>query len=179
MVQDGPAAKSDLRLGDVITAVDGQPVATAQQLRSKVRTRKIGSKVVLDVVRGGKELKVSVSPEAWPEDMAITARRGAPPTAPQATDLGMTVKPLTRELAKEMRIEFSEGVVVTAVDPDSVAAAKGVEPGDIITQVNRSETTTIRQFREAVEGADLTKGVVVNLVRGGVSRFVVLKETNE
>ena len=179
IVKDGPSAKSDLRLGDVITAVDGQPVATAQELRSKVRIRKVGSKVMLDVVRGGKEIKVSVSPEAWPEDMVAASRRGAPSAAAQTTDLGMTVKPLTPELAKEMSIEFSEGVVVTAVNPDSAAAAKGIQPGDILTQVNQSDTTTIRQFSDAVREADLAKGVVVNLVRDGVSRFVVLKDGGE
>jgi serine protease Do len=179
IVQDGPAAKSELRLGDIITTVDGQPVATAQELRSKVRSRKLGSKVVLDVVRGGEALKVEVSPEAWPEELAGGSRRGTSPTAPQTTDLGITVKPLTRELAKEMEIEFNEGVVVTAVDPDSAAAAKGIQAGDIITEVNQRETTTIRQFREAVRAADAAKGVVVNLVRSGVSRFVVLKNTGE
>lgn len=179
IVKDGPAAKSELRLGDVITAVDGQPVATAQELRAKVRARKIGSKVVLDVVRGNKEVKVNVSPEAWPEELAASSRSGKTPTPAQTTDLGITVKPLTRDLAKEMGIEFAEGLVVTAVDPDSAAATKGVQPGDIITEVNQHETTTPRQFREAVSGADTKKGVVVNLVRGGVSRFVILKDDAE
>lgn len=179
IVRGGPAAKSELRLGDIITAVDGQAVATAQELRGRVRSSQIGSKVTLDVVRAGKELKVSVSPEAWPEEMVASARRGTSPAPAQTTNLGMTVKPLTTDVAKEMGIEFSEGLVVTAVDPEGAAAAKGIQTGDIITQVNHKDTTSLREFRVAVQEADLTKGVVVNLVRGGVSRFVVLKETPE
>jgi serine protease Do len=111
IVKDGPAAKSDLKLRDVITTVDGQPVATAQELRANVRNRKIGSKLVLDVVREGKELKVEVSPEAWPEEMVAAARRGTSQT-PQTHRPGHHGQAIDARRGKEMSIEFSEGVVV-------------------------------------------------------------------
>src|SRR5207247_5728287 len=65
---EGPAAKSELKAGDVVTAVDGKPVATAQQLKNEIRGKKIGSTVVLDVHRFGKNIKVKVKPEAWPDE---------------------------------------------------------------------------------------------------------------
>jgi serine protease Do len=64
---DGPASKSDLRRRDVIIAVDGKNVMTANQLRNEIRGKKAGNAVTLDVVRQSKPLKVKVHPEAWPE----------------------------------------------------------------------------------------------------------------
>ena len=55
---DGPAAKSDLKPGDVITAVEGRAVSTAQQLKKEIRGKKIGAPVTLDVHRFGKNIKV-------------------------------------------------------------------------------------------------------------------------
>ena len=179
IVQEGPAAKSDLKLRDVITAVDGKPVAAAQQLRNEIRSKKIGSNVTLDVVRAGKPIQVKVKPEEWPEEATPAMNRRAPAAAPEATNLGITVKPLTRDLAKEMSLEYAEGVVVTGVDADSLAAERGIRKGDIITEINQSGTATLKDFRSAVGEADLKKGIVLNLVRDGVSRFIILKESGE
>lgn len=65
---DGPASKSDLKRGDVITAVDGQSVVTSTQLRNAVRGKTAGTAVTLDVVRRSKPLKIKVHPETWPEE---------------------------------------------------------------------------------------------------------------
>jgi S1-C subfamily serine protease len=63
----GPASKSDLKPGDIITTVDGRSVATATQLRNEVRTKKPGGAVTLEVMREGKPMKLKVYPELWPE----------------------------------------------------------------------------------------------------------------
>jgi serine protease Do len=64
---DGPASKSDLKSGDVITMVDGKTVGTATQLRNEIRGKKAGIPVTLDLVRNGKSMKINVRPELWPE----------------------------------------------------------------------------------------------------------------
>jgi S1-C subfamily serine protease len=64
---DGPASKSDLRTGDVITSVDGRSVVTSAQLRNEVRRKKAGSPVTLEIIRKSKPMKIKVSPEEWPE----------------------------------------------------------------------------------------------------------------
>src|SRR6185436_15015239 len=78
IASDGPAAKSALKPADVITSVDGKPVASAQQLRNEIRGKKIGSVVTLDVHRFGKSLKVKVRPEAWPEQTTPVVARKLP-----------------------------------------------------------------------------------------------------
>ncbi len=177
IVRGGPAAKSALRPGDVITAVDGHPVATPQELRYQVQFRKVGAEVTLDVFRRGRTLQIKVQPEAWPEvSTAAVPRRAPAPPAAEAAGWGLTVKALTRDLARELGIEWTEGLVVTAVEPGSVAEARGVSVGDVLTEVNQKPVTTLQEFQEAVAGADLGQGVAIHLQREGVSRLVILKQ---
>lgn len=181
--KDGPAAKSDLRLGDVITAVEGRKVTNANELRQAVRSHPVGAQITLDVVRNNKPVQVKVKTAEWPEELQVSAGRQteAPrgPVAEEAKELGLTVKVASRDLAREFKVEFAEGLMVTKVEPDSLAAAKGVEAGDIISEVNHASVSSLREFRAAVRGADLKKGVLLTLVREGVTRLVVLKEAVE
>jgi len=181
IVRDGPGAKSDLKLGDVITTVDGHKVATAQELRQEIRSREIGSSVTLNVVRNGENVKVKVRPEEWPDDATPAANKagnnsGGPA---EAADLRGTVKPPTKELAKENGIEATNGLVITEVQADSLAARKGLQAGDVITGINQHPVSTLKDYRSAVKDADVNKGVLVDFVREGVSRMVVLKDNGE
>ncbi|MHB9006162.1 MAG: trypsin-like peptidase domain-containing protein [Limisphaerales bacterium] len=178
--RDGPAALSDLKPGDVVIAVEGMPVANAQQFREAVRAKDIGSTVNLDVIRNNKPLKIKVKTAAWPEEvLQATARPRANPQSVESEDLGLTVKPLNSELAKEFGLEVTEGVVVTGVVEAGLAARKGVQPGDVITEIGDTPIETLKSYRDAIQGVDLQRGVLVQLVRDGVSRLVVLKEAGE
>ncbi len=175
----GPAAKSDLKAGDIITAVDSTPVSTAQQLKSEIRRKKLGQQVALDVFRNGKNLKVKVKPEAWPDEPTQVAnQRGAAPDA-ESKDLGLTVKSLTKELAEQFGVDKIDGVIVTEVDQGSGAERKGLRPGDIITEVNQKSVTSPKQFRDALKSADLRKGVIINFTSRGTSKFEILKESGD
>ena len=176
---DGPAAKSDLKPGDIITTVDGVAVGTAVQLKNEIRGKKIGAPVTLDVYRSGKNIKVKVKPEAWPDDTIPVVNKTPGPVEKDTQGFGVTVKGVTKELAEQFGVEVTAGVIVTEVEPDSPAARKGIKPGDIITEVNQKPVTTARQFKDAVKDASPKKGVIVNLISKGVSKFEVLKETGE
>lgn len=176
IVPDGPAAKSDLKPGDVITAVEGRKVSTPQQLREQIRTRKVGQPVSLSVVRAGKPISVKISPAEWkqPEATTVAARKASPETK-DASGLGMVVKDLTPDLASQFGVERIEGVIVTSVEKDSVAARKGLKPGDVITSLNQQPTGTPAEFHDGLAKADLKKGVIVNLISGSTARFEILK----
>ena len=174
-----PASKSDLRTSDVITAVDGKAVATVQQLRKEVRAKPAGETLTLDVRRGDRNLKIKVKTEAWPDESVEVASRRNDNPPEEAGDLGLTVKAITKDLAEEYGVEKTEGVIVTGVEAGSLAAMRGLKPGDIITQVNQKTVTSTKQFREALKGANLKKGVVLNYLSEGTSRFQILKESGD
>jgi len=172
----GPAAKSDLKPGDVITAVDGKPIATAQQLKNQIRGKSIGAAVTLDVHRFGKNIKVKVKPEAWPDRSTPVASRKAPTPEDNARSFGLTVEAVTKELAEQFGLDKMEGVVVTEVERGSVAEKKGIAPGDVITDLNQKPVNNPKQFRDALKTADPKKGVIINFTTRGTSKFEILKD---
>jgi serine protease Do len=179
IASDGPAAKSDLKPSDIITAVDGESVSTPQQLRGAIRRKKIGTPIVLDVFREGKIIPIKVSPSDWPEAAVTaeptTAAVSAPASKPLPAELGITVKPLTPALASQFGITAVEGVLVATVDRNSPAARSGLKPGDIITSIDQQPIANRKQFQAAVEKADLKRGVLLNLISGNTARFEILK----
>ena len=170
-------SKSDLQPGDVITSVDGKPVLTVHQLRDEVSVKKPGRMAVLDVVRGKEHLTIKVAPSVMPSVNELAARTHRPHDAVEPTGLGLTVQGLTKELAKQYGVEVITGVLVTAVEENSPAAMQGMKPGDVITAINRRRVSTPGQFRDFVKSADPKRGLMVNFVSEGESRFLVLKET--
>jgi serine protease Do len=182
LMPDGPAMKSELKAGDVVIAVDGKPVATAQELKNEIRSKVIGEQVTLEVVRVDKNLKITVLPGAWPELAATQMVQRPAPTGSaasyEAVNLGITVKALTRELAKEHALEAAEGVLVTAIEPGSLIAHRDIRVGDVITHINRQPVKTLKQFREATKQVDLDKGFSMNINSGGVPKFEVLKNSD-
>ena len=194
----GPAAKADLKPFDVITAVDGKPVASSQQLRNQVRARGIGNDVMLDINRNGKNIKVKIKPEAWPDGNEVVSKTTPPPakkgeTPPPTTKktesqpasvnvskgLGLTVENITPTLAEKFKLKTTAGVVVTAISPKSSAETRGVKVGDLITEVNQKKVANVNEFNDAFAGANLKKGVVLNLVQKGDSKTEVLREGGE
>ena len=180
-VTDGPAWKSDLQPTDVITAVDGRPVATAQQLRGEIRNKKIGADVTLDVFRDGKNLKLKVQPGEWVEKTETPAVeiKHVASNPPATNHLGLTVQRLTRELAEQFDVYLISGLIVTAFEKNSLAEREGIKPGDVITEINHREVKDPRQFREAIKSADFKSGVIFNLINSESSRFEILKDGKE
>jgi serine protease Do len=172
---NAPVADSDLKAGDVITAVDGIKVTTSQQLRNEVRPKKIGQTVVLDVFRKGQELKIKVKTGAWPEEPKVVAQKSTPKPEGIVKELGMTLQNLTPELAEQFGVDKTKGVIVTEVESGSPADGK-LSAGDIITEVNRKAVTNTKEFQDNVKKGDLKKGIVINFQSKGTSKFEVIKK---
>jgi serine protease Do len=179
IIPGGPASKSELRPGDIVVAVDGNPVKTSRQLKDEVAYKESGQSIALDVVRDAKPVRLTVKSEALPA-----------PTTPKTDDvgkheseqrdLGLTVKNLTRELANEFKIEQKTGVVVTDVELDSPADAGQIQPGDVVTAVDRKPVANLPEFRKAMKQADPKKGIILHLLaKDGASRFTILKENGD
>ena len=184
ILPDGPAARSALRPGDIITAIEGKPVASAQQLRNEIRGNKVGTVLTLDVRRldennVGQTLKVKVKPEPWPDTTTPVVSRKQPAKEEKARTFGLTVETATKELAAQHGVDRIDGVIVTDVERGSVAQKNGLKPGDIITEVNRKLVKTLKEFREALKSADLKKGVLFNFNTNGTGKSEILKESGD
>ena len=176
---DAPAYKSDLRPFDVITSVDGQPVTTDTQLQHEILKKKIGQTVDLGIWRKGQTMKIAVTTGELPNDIGQPAAlEPTPPSAPQeeATNkFGLQVQDLTKEIASRLKLKAQQGVIVTDVDENSIAAAQGIQREDVITEVDGRAVTNVASFRDALTKADPTRGVLLYLDRKGGRTFAVLK----
>jgi serine protease Do len=149
-VTAGSAAdRAGLKQGDVILSLNGQPVQNSNALRNRVSEAAPGSKATVRITRDGKERDLAVTLGELASARARDDEGGGDQERQAA--LGVAVAPLTKELAREMRLPAdARGLVVQEVSPDSRAAAAGIQPGDVIEQVNRQAVDSVDALREAV-----------------------------
>lgn len=175
---DAPAAKSDLRPGDVITSVDGAPVASDTELQHEILKKKIGQSVDLAVWRKGQTLKIPVKTGELPSDVARVSneepQRGRSDEEPVGK-LGLQVQDLSKEVAEQLHLTAKQGVIVTSVEDNSIAAQQGIEREDVITEVDGKTVTDVKSFRDALTKADPKRGILLYLDRKGSRTFAVLK----
>ncbi len=179
-VSGGPAENSDLELADVITTVDGKSVKSADELKRELRLKKAGDPVTLGLMRNGKAREIEVETGAFPEELTAVSRMRRTERKPEADTnaklLGMTVQNINEDLAKRFEVEVEQGVIIIAIENDSVAAEKGISLGDMVTRINSTPVDSVASFKAALEGEDLKKGVIVHLTSEGSQRFEVLKQ---
>ncbi|MGG7518532.1 Do family serine endopeptidase [Allorhizobium undicola] len=172
---DSPGAKAGIKQGDVITAVNGEPVKDPRDLARRIASFAPGTKVDVSVWRGGKatSLKVDLGKlptddkaATGPEDDQSQEDRGAPATEQALAGLGVTVQPA----------EGGKGLTITDVDPDSDAADKGIKAGETITSVNNQEVFKPADVTKIIEQArkDGRSKALFQIQTDKGSRFVAL-----
>ncbi|TNC12372.1 Do family serine endopeptidase [Methylobacterium terricola] len=170
--QDGtPAAKAGLKSGDVVQAVNGEPVTDARELSRKIASLKPGTKVDLTFVRGTKTENAQVTLGTLPNDTKVASandnggRRGD--SQPR---LGLSLAPAGQVGAGQ------EGVAVVAVDPDGPAAAKGIQEGDVILDVGGQPVSNLSDVATRIRAAetDGRKAVLMRIKNDKGTRFVAI-----
>jgi len=175
---DAPAYKSDLRPFDVITQVDNSPVNSDTQLQREILKKKVGQNVELTVWRKGQTLKIPVTTGELPNDISRASNEltSPAPTKPEDSNkFGLQVQDLTKEVATRLKLGVHQGVIVTDVADNSLAAAQDIQREDVITEVDGKRVTNVASFREALSKADPRKGILLYLDRKGNKTFAVLK----
>ena len=175
---DAPASKSDLRPFDLITQVDGTPIETDSELQHEILKKKIGQNVQLTVWRKGQTIRVPIKTGELPNEITRASNEPAQPIQPRKQDVGkfgLQVQELTKEVAERLRVSVEQGVVVTNVEDNSIAAAQDIQREDVITEVDGKPVTNVQSFREALNKADPKRGVLLYLDRKGTKTFAVLK----
>ncbi len=168
---DTPGAHAGLKRGDVILAVNGQEVSGANQLRLEISQTPPGTQVKLKVWRDGKAQDTNLTLGELPEkaEKASEGEEGG------GTLEGVDVENVTPEIAQQLNLKAStHGVVVTSVDPSSVAASQGLRQGDVIQEVNHKPVTNVEEYRRAMASAE-KQSVLLLVNHGGVTTYIVVE----
>ena len=168
---DTPGAKAGLKRGDIIQALNGQEMADANQLRLNIAQTPPGTTVRLTIWRDGKTEEKSLTLGELPE----TAAKASTGEESGGALEGVEVQDLTPEIAQELNLGTGvHGVVITSVDPSSVAATQGLSRGDVIQEVNHKPVTNVEEYKQALAGAD-KQSVLLLVNHGGVTRYIVVE----
>jgi serine protease Do len=173
-----PAANAGLKEGDLIMSFAGQTVTGPSQLQQIVERCPLHSTQTLQIRRDKKPMALTVTLTPMPEDVRVGSSGpagGAPRGFYASRELGITVGSLTPELAEQLNCKGFQGVVVTAVDPGSLAARVGLVEGTLIMRVGRTKVTSVEEFKASIEKTSLRQGVLLLVRVGGGNRFIVLK----
>jgi serine protease Do len=180
---NSPAAKAGLQNGDVITAVNGQPVEDANRLTFSIGAISPGTTFKLDIIRDGKKDSLEVTATERPANVARGGRdagRGQPEDL-AANDEGVlngvSVDDLTPQVRRQLNLpERLKGAVITNVEPDSPSAKAGLRAGDVILEINRQPVASAEDAVELSTKAESKKTLLRVFSRGGTS-FVVVDES--
>lgn len=180
---NGPAKPAGIEPGDVIVKFDGKDVKESRDLPRLVASMAVGRTASVLVVRKGKEVTLNVTLgrlEDGEKQMAKAESDAAPAAAESTTAkaLGLALSPIGDDSRKNFKLKDSlKGVVVTAVDPNSPAAEKGLRAGDVIEEVNQQAVANPADVSKAIDGLKKQgKKSALLLVANGAGdvRFVAL-----
>ncbi len=163
-----PAARGGLKVGDLITTIDGQDVDDPNAFDYRFATKSLGGSARVGVIRSGKEAAVTVALEPLPDtphdELTISAR---------SPFQGAKVSNLSPALADDLRLDPStDGVVITAVTDGSPAQSLGFKPGDLVVSVNNQKIAKTRDLEKATSQASRVWRITI--MRGGQQMSVVL-----
>jgi serine protease Do/serine protease DegQ len=146
--EDGPAAKAGLKREDIITAIDGKPVSSGEELRMMIAQTTPGTKITVKYLRDGKPHTADVTLAKRPDDDVPAGELLA----------GVTIETLTPDLRKQLRIdERVDGMVITGIDEKS-PYQENFREGMIIAELNRIPVTDLGTAKKALrEGRNIAR----------------------
>ncbi len=164
---DGPAARAGMKPGDVVVEYNGQPITDTRQLVDLVTATKPGTTVPVRVIRDGQPVTLQVAVEA----LNLVEEQEQPESTDETGGFGLQLRD---QPAGRGGPQTPAGPVIASVEPRSPAARAGLQPGDVVLEINRSKVQTAQEaaaaFRQVPEG-----GVaLVLLSREGQELFVTV-----
>lgn len=168
-----PAEKAGLKGGDVISAINGTPVKSGNDLVNPIASAPIGSKVKLTYYRDKQQKETTATVEDRTRVFPNTqGRMSSTPEESAPTEFGLHIESLTPDRAQHVGMEGQKGVLVSTVEPASFAEDLGFTPGDVVTEVNGQATTTVDAYKTAVSKLKTGDNVSFKVLRRNGERVM-------
>ncbi len=167
--EGNPADKGGIKPSDIITAVDGKTVSSARELSSTIAGSPVGKDVNISLLRDGKEMTVHVI-LAKREEAQLLAKH----SLNDRDKFGLELSQLDPETAQRLGMDKNEtGVLVSRVAPESKGAKAGIQPGDVVKEINRKPVSTLEDYYRQMEKAGSDQPVQLLIKRPNVGYLAV------
>jgi serine protease Do len=163
--KDGPAAKANIQRGDIIIKFNGETVHDEHELPEMVASTALNKAVPVEVIRGNKHVTLTATIQEL-KDVQVASAKDDEDTG---TSWGMQVQDMTPEIASELHTPNAKGVVIRNVRPDSSAAEAGLQPGDLVLEIDHKKVGTADDFAAMAKAAQKDKKSALLLVQRGTS----------
>ena len=174
VMADGPADKAGVKVEDVIIELDGKKITSPDHLTNTVASIPPNTKVEVKVWRDGKvkELKVELAERP---DGGIAKAETDQVEEKVESKIGIEVANLTADLARQYGYDEVEGIIITNVKSNSVAAKEGIRRGHLITAANRKPVRNVKEFNDIVKDMEEGNILLLRLKAGDSSFFRALR----
>jgi len=174
VLPNSPAEKAGLKRGDVLLAIDGKEIENTAQLRKWVAAATNGKKIKLTVWRDKKEKEVEVSTGEQPQEVAQVGKENEGDTL-NAAFKGLHVRNLTPAMEHQFElVKGLQGVVVDQIEEGSLAEEAGLQPGDVILEVNRKPVQNVNDYERIVSSIKKDESALLLVHRRGSTLFLTL-----
>jgi len=170
VAENSPAAEAGVKIGDVIVEYNGKSVPRSQDFPLLVADTLPGQKATLKIIRDKREQTVPVKIGELPDDSDT-----GQPTEARDPEVGLRVQRITPEAARRLGLSSTKGVLVVEVQPGSPADQVGLEPADVIREVNQRPVNNVRDFELAVRQGRRGDRILLLVQRGDNAVFFAVK----
>ncbi|HYD89197.1 MAG TPA: Do family serine endopeptidase [Vitreimonas sp.] len=187
VVPDGPAARAGIQQGDVILTFNGERIEDSRDLTQRVGATPIGNNSRIEVLRNGQRRTLNMRLQERPSEQQLAAANPPPSATPETppesggagvaqSSLGLSVRPMTAEDRTRLGLAANDaGLVVTAVEPTSDAAQKGIGVGDAILQADQRALRTVQELSNAAQAAQRAdRPILLQVATRGGRGFVAV-----
>lgn len=174
VTQDGPAEKAGIKRGDIIVELNGNKVESISQLTNAVALTVPGTEEQLKVLREGEEKEVTVTIGELPEKIGVQATEEKA-RGETEQKLGLSGEEINPQIASRFNLGEERGVVITKVNPGSIAAESGFMPGDLVLEINRKPIKNIDDYKGALQNLEKGKSALFLVKRGENTIYLALK----
>jgi serine protease Do len=176
---DSPAAQAGLKSGDVIDQLDGHKVLDSSSLQIVISQDHPGQKVELGILRNGQPMTLSATVGQYNKPATEVAEIGSGQGAANTGKLGLSVDDLTPDARQQLNLPADvHGAAIANVRPGSPAEDAGLQPGDVVVEVNRKPVMSAEQFASAVRATPAGKDILLLVWSKGNDSYRVVHPTD-